>query len=128
MTRFFYIQLAYYKPSLELLFLKSTLSLDLGDAASSEEIARYLDLKKLDERVYMVEAVSAYDGYRKKIFEIEVFLKPKWNKCFESNMRIVLDCRMGIKESVDWLVEVMERSKRTEMLRVRAAVTSPATA
>ncbi|CBI33044.3 unnamed protein product, partial [Vitis vinifera] len=70
---------------------------DLGDAASSEEIARYLDLKKLDERVYMVEAVSAYDG-------------------------------MGIKESVDWLVEVMERSKRTEMLRVRAAVTSPATA
>ncbi|XP_034691517.1 ADP-ribosylation factor-related protein 1-like isoform X1 [Vitis riparia] len=70
---------------------------DLGDAASSEEIARYLDLKKLDERVYMVEAVSAYDG-------------------------------MGIKESVDWLVKVMERSKRTEMLRVRAGVTSPATA
>ncbi|KAJ9697635.1 hypothetical protein PVL29_009455 [Vitis rotundifolia] len=70
---------------------------DLGDAASSEEIARYLDLKKLDERVYMFEAVSAYDG-------------------------------MGIKESVDWLVEVMERSKRTEMLRVRAGVTSPATA
>lgn len=35
---------------------------DLADAASSEEIARYLDLKKLDERVYMFEAVSAYNG------------------------------------------------------------------
>lgn len=35
---------------------------DLSDAVSAEEIARYLDLKKLDERVYMFEAVSAYDG------------------------------------------------------------------
>uniref|UniRef100_A0A2P2L2C1 ADP-ribosylation factor-related protein 1-like isoform X1 n=1 Tax=Rhizophora mucronata TaxID=61149 RepID=A0A2P2L2C1_RHIMU len=33
------------------------------------------------------------------------------------------DCRMGIKESVEWLVEVMERSKRTELLRVRAGAT-----
>lgn len=35
---------------------------DLSEAVSSEELARYLDLKKLDERVYMFEAVSAYDG------------------------------------------------------------------
>lgn len=62
---------------------------DLSEAVSAEEIARYLDLKKLDERVYMFEAVSAFDG-------------------------------MGIKESVDWLVAAMERSKRTELLRVRA--------
>ncbi|KAG8638421.1 ADP-ribosylation factor-related protein 1 isoform X2 [Manihot esculenta] len=67
---------------------------DLSEAVSAEEVARYLDLKKLDERerVYMFEAVSAYNG-------------------------------MGIKESVEWLVEVMERSKRTEMLRVRAGGT-----
>ncbi|KAI4330874.1 hypothetical protein MLD38_029133 [Melastoma candidum] len=62
---------------------------DLSEATSAEELARYLDLKKLDERVYMFEAVSAYDG-------------------------------LGIKESVEWLVEVMERSKRTETLRARA--------
>ncbi|KAK3447226.1 ADP-ribosylation factor-related protein 1 [Eucalyptus grandis] len=70
---------------------------DLAEAVSADELARYLDLKKLDERVYMFEAVSAYDG-------------------------------LGIKESVEWLVEVMERSKRTEMLRVRAGVTGPASA
>lgn len=35
---------------------------DLAEAVSGEELARYLDLKKLDERVYMFEAVSAYDG------------------------------------------------------------------
>lgn len=35
---------------------------DLADAVSVEELAQYLDLKKLDERVYMFEAVSAYDG------------------------------------------------------------------
>lgn len=35
---------------------------DLADSVSAEELARYLDLKKLDERVYMFEAVSAYDG------------------------------------------------------------------
>ncbi|XP_044467462.1 ADP-ribosylation factor-related protein 1 isoform X2 [Mangifera indica] len=69
---------------------------DLPDAVSSEELARYLDLKKLDERVYMFEAVSGYDG-------------------------------MGIKESVEWLVEVMERSKRTEMLRARVGA-APASA
>ncbi|KAI6696293.1 hypothetical protein NL676_016412 [Syzygium grande] len=68
---------------------------DLAEAVSADELARYLDLKKLDKRVYMFEAVSAYDG-------------------------------LGIKESVEWLVEVMERSKRTEMLRVRAGVTGPA--
>ncbi|GMN44628.1 hypothetical protein TIFTF001_013824 [Ficus carica] len=62
--------------------------LDRAEAVSAEELARYLDLKKLDERVYMFEAVSAYDG-------------------------------LGIKESVEWLVESMERSKRTEMLRAR---------
>ncbi|RVW14757.1 hypothetical protein CK203_091048 [Vitis vinifera] len=85
------------KPSLELLFLESIVLLDLDNAASSDELARYLDLKNLDERIYMFEAVSTFDG-------------------------------MGIKESMDWLVEVMERSKRTEMLRVRAGVTSPASA
>ncbi|XP_054787320.1 uncharacterized protein LOC129298749 [Prosopis cineraria] len=62
---------------------------DLPEAVSAEELGRYLDLKKLGERVYMFEAVSGYDG-------------------------------KGIKGSVEWLVEVMERSKRTEMLRVRA--------
>ncbi|XP_042505736.1 ADP-ribosylation factor-related protein 1 isoform X1 [Macadamia integrifolia] len=29
----------------------------------------------------------------------------------------------GIKDGIEWLVEVMERSKRTEMLRVRAGIT-----
>ncbi|OWM75627.1 ADP-ribosylation factor-related protein 1 [Punica granatum] len=67
---------------------------DLPEAVSTEELARYLDLKKLDERVSMYEAVSAYDG-------------------------------LGIRESVEWLVEVMERSKRTEMLSTRAGA-SPA--
>ncbi|CAM8966821.1 unnamed protein product [Rhodiola kirilowii] len=61
---------------------------DLPNAVSAEELSLYLDLKKLDERVCMFEAVTAYDGN-------------------------------GIKESMDWLVEVMERSKRTEMLRKR---------
>ncbi|KAJ7969985.1 ADP-ribosylation factor-related protein 1 [Quillaja saponaria] len=70
---------------------------DLAEAVSAEELARYLDLKKLDERVYMFEAVSAYDG-------------------------------LGIKESVEWLVEVMERSKRTEILSVRAGATGPGAA
>ncbi|KAF7813267.1 ADP-ribosylation factor-related protein 1 [Senna tora] len=70
---------------------------DLPEAVSSDEIARYLDLKKLDERVYMFEAVSGYDG-------------------------------MGIKESVEWLVDVMERSKRTEMLRDRAGAMGPGSA
>ncbi|KAK4766581.1 hypothetical protein SAY87_008223 [Trapa incisa] len=65
---------------------------DLPEAVSTEELAQYLDLKKLDERVSMYEAVSAYDG-------------------------------LGIRESVEWLVEVMERSKRTEMLSARAGLT-----
>ncbi|CAH1419890.1 uncharacterized protein LOC111915907 [Lactuca sativa] len=64
---------------------------DLADAVSAEELAQYLDLKKLDERAYTFEAVSGYDG-------------------------------TGITETVNWLVDVMERSKRTEMLRVRAGV------
>ncbi|KAK4749704.1 hypothetical protein SAY87_027153 [Trapa incisa] len=65
---------------------------DLPEAVSTEELALYLDMKKLDERVSMYEAVSAYDG-------------------------------LGIRESVEWLVEVMERSKRTEMLSTRAVAT-----
>ncbi|XWS48431.1 hypothetical protein CRYUN_Cryun13aG0076100 [Craigia yunnanensis] len=69
-------------------------NLDLSEAVLAEELARYLDLKKLDEKVYMFEAVSAFDG-------------------------------MGIKEGVKRLVEVMERSKRTETLRIRARVTGP---
>ncbi|XWS61142.1 hypothetical protein CRYUN_Cryun07bG0100000 [Craigia yunnanensis] len=67
---------------------------DLSEAVSAEELSRYLDLKKLDERVYMFEAISSFDG-------------------------------RGIKEGVEWLVEVMERSKRTETLRIRAGVTGP---
>ncbi|XP_039000143.1 ADP-ribosylation factor-like protein 2 [Hibiscus syriacus] len=35
---------------------------DLSEAVTAEELARYLDLKKLDERAYMFEAVSAFDG------------------------------------------------------------------
>ena len=31
--------------------------------------------------------------------------------------------RKGIKSGIDWLVEQMERSKRTEVLRERAGVT-----
>lgn len=62
---------------------------DLEDAVPADEIARYLDLKKLGERVYTFQAVSASDG-------------------------------LGIKESVNWLVDAMERSKRTDMLRLRA--------
>ncbi|KAJ8425270.1 hypothetical protein Cgig2_025378 [Carnegiea gigantea] len=56
---------------------------DLSTAVSAEEVARYLDLKKLDERVYI----------------------------------------RGIKESVQWLVDAMETSKRTEMLRSRTPAT-----
>ncbi|XP_047338039.1 ADP-ribosylation factor-related protein 1-like [Impatiens glandulifera] len=70
---------------------------DTSEAATSEELGRYLDLKKLDERAYAFQAVSAYDG-------------------------------TGIKESIDWLVEVMERSKRTEMLIARASSTNMASA
>ncbi|CAA2997346.1 ADP-ribosylation factor-related 1 [Olea europaea subsp. europaea] len=66
---------------------------DRAEAASAEELSRYLDLKKLDERLYTFQAVSAIDG-------------------------------LGIKESVNWLVDAMERSKRTEMLRVRAGSSS----
>ncbi|KAI0503803.1 hypothetical protein KFK09_014746 [Dendrobium nobile] len=62
---------------------------DLPEAVSSEELARYLDLKELGERLYLFEAVSAYDG-------------------------------MGIKYAIEWLVDAMERSKRTETLRIRA--------
>ncbi|KAJ6971229.1 uncharacterized protein [Populus alba] len=80
---------------------------DLPDSVSADELDQYLDLKKLDERVYMFEAVSAYDGIQ------------------TPHHRLIFDCSMGIKESVDWLVEVMERSKRTEMLRARAGVTGP---
>lgn len=36
---------------------------DLADAVSAEEVARYLDLKKLDERAYTFLAVSSYDGW-----------------------------------------------------------------
>ncbi|XP_017700590.2 ADP-ribosylation factor-related protein 1-like isoform X2 [Phoenix dactylifera] len=35
---------------------------DLPGAVSAEELARYLDLKELDGRLCMFEAVSAYDG------------------------------------------------------------------
>ena len=35
---------------------------DIPEAVSADELPQYLDLKKLDERVFMFEAVSAYDG------------------------------------------------------------------
>ncbi|CAN6454320.1 unnamed protein product [Victoria cruziana] len=35
---------------------------DLDAAVSTDELARYLDLKELDERPYLFEAVSAYEG------------------------------------------------------------------
>ncbi|KAK9665529.1 hypothetical protein RND81_14G118200 [Saponaria officinalis] len=64
---------------------------DLSSAESAEEVARYLDLKKLDERAYMFQGVSAYDG-------------------------------RGIRESVEWLMDTMERSKRAEVLRSRTPI------
>uniref|UniRef100_A0A0C9S7E6 TSA: Wollemia nobilis Ref_Wollemi_Transcript_8817_886 transcribed RNA sequence n=1 Tax=Wollemia nobilis TaxID=56998 RepID=A0A0C9S7E6_9CONI len=64
---------------------------DLSGALSAEDLARYLDLKELDERPYMFQAISAYDG-------------------------------LGIKDGINWLVDAMERSKRTEALRHRADV------
>ncbi|MQM17514.1 hypothetical protein Taro_050487 [Colocasia esculenta] len=64
---------------------------DLPGAVSAEEVARYLDLKELDDRHYLFESVSAYEG-------------------------------IGIKAAIDWLVATMERSKRAEMLRVRAGM------
>ncbi|KAL2550389.1 GTP-binding protein 1 [Forsythia ovata] len=62
---------------------------DLEEAVSADELARYLDLKKLDESLYTFQGVSAFDG-------------------------------LGIKESINWLIDAMERSKRTESLRARA--------
>lgn len=35
---------------------------DLPGAVTAEELARYLDLKELNERPYMFQAISAYDG------------------------------------------------------------------
>ncbi|KAK6155732.1 hypothetical protein DH2020_009980 [Rehmannia glutinosa] len=62
---------------------------DLEEAVSTDELAQYLDVNRLDERVFTFQAVSAFDG-------------------------------LGIKESVNWLVDAMERSKRSETLRLRA--------
>ncbi|KAL1565568.1 ADP-ribosylation factor-related protein 1-like isoform X2 [Salvia divinorum] len=62
---------------------------DREGAVPADELARYLDLKKLNERVYAFQAVSATDG-------------------------------LGIKESVNWLVDAMDRSEGTDTLRVRA--------
>ncbi|KAG6390181.1 hypothetical protein SASPL_151663 [Salvia splendens] len=62
---------------------------DLEEAASTDELAQYLDINKLDGRDFKFQAVSAFDG-------------------------------LGIKEGVNWLVDAMERSKRTETLRLRA--------
>lgn len=51
-------------------------------------------------------------------------------RCSKSsnNKFLKFDCRMGIKEGLEWLVDAMERSKRTQMLRARAGVTGPASA
>jgi len=64
---------------------------DLPGVVNDEELAKFLNLKELDERPYMFQAVSAYDG-------------------------------RGIKSGIDWLVEQMEKCKRTETLRARAGV------
>jgi ADP-ribosylation factor related protein 1 len=88
-----FVSLKFFKYMLLLIVFESvTNEQDLTNAVSAEELDRYLDLKKLDERVYMFEAVSGYDG-------------------------------RGIKESIEWLVGVMEKSKRTESLRARAGYT-----
>jgi hypothetical protein len=42
---------------------------------------------------------------------------------FRFNGTLVFSGRRGIKSGIDWLVEQMERSKRTEILRERAGVT-----
>jgi len=55
---------------------------DLPGVINDEELAKFLNLKELDERPYMFQAVSAYDG-------------------------------RGIKSGIDWLVEQMEKCKRT---------------
>lgn len=47
-------------------------------------------------------------------------LNRKLKTCYEVEILHCFDYRMGIKESVEWLVDIMERSKRTEMLRARA--------
>ncbi|CAN1267304.1 ADP-ribosylation factor-related protein 1 [Linum perenne] len=77
---------------------------DLPDAVTTDELGRYLDPKKLDERVSMYEAVSAYDGDKLLILTVEK------------------KCSLGIKGSLEWLVESMERSKRTETLKLRAGM------
>ncbi|KAF8698663.1 hypothetical protein HU200_034912 [Digitaria exilis] len=64
---------------------------DLPGVINDEELAKFLHLKELDERPYMFQAVSAYDG-------------------------------RGIKSAIDWLVEQMEKCKRTETLRARAGI------
>lgn len=49
--------------TIHLLMRINLLKQDLADAVSAEEVARYLDLKKLDERAYTFLAVSSYDGW-----------------------------------------------------------------
>ncbi|RWV92811.1 hypothetical protein GW17_00044780, partial [Ensete ventricosum] len=41
---------------------------------------------------------------------------------FMTQLRFTSRNRTGIKFAINWLVDVMERSKRAEMLRVRAGV------
>ncbi|WVZ57175.1 hypothetical protein U9M48_007594 [Paspalum notatum var. saurae] len=64
---------------------------DLPGVIDDEELAKFLHLKELDERPYMFQAVSAYNG-------------------------------RGIKSGINWLVEQMEKSKRTETLKARNGV------
>ena len=35
---------------------------DISGASSSDEVARYLDLKELNDRIYMFVAISAHEG------------------------------------------------------------------
>ncbi|WVZ66728.1 hypothetical protein U9M48_015912 [Paspalum notatum var. saurae] len=73
---------------------------DSPAAVTEEELARHLHIKELDERPCMFQAGSAFDGY--------------WDAVYVTSVQMT-----GIKHGVDWLVEEMERSKRTEALRAR---------
>ncbi|KAJ1296850.1 hypothetical protein BS78_01G333800 [Paspalum vaginatum] len=64
---------------------------DVPGVIDDEELAKFLHLKELDERPYMFQAVSAYNG-------------------------------RGIKSGINWLVEQMEKSKRTETLKAHNGV------
>lgn len=81
-----------------------------------------MDINKLDERDYKFQAVSAFDGYA-NAFQMYIFFIDNYGPSFwfqsVGRNRLAFSCRFGIKEGVNWLVDAMGRSKRTEMLRLR---------